>query len=104
LVGVKQQKPLMPIVAQVLEGKILQFPNTQQNHLQALTEILDACREPQPEIQIMCETGMPLRHLHFCLRQLIKQNMLGFHHRKKTYATTEKGLRYLQIWKELSRV
>ena len=64
--------------------------------MQVLTEILDACSEPQTRTQIMCETGLSLRHLEFCLKYLLKQNVVKFHHRKKTYVTTEEGLRIRQ--------
>ena len=68
----------------------------QQSHLQVLIEILDACRKPQTRVEIIQETGVSMRHLNFCLKHLLKQNMVRLHHRKKTYVTTEEGLRSLQ--------
>jgi predicted transcriptional regulator len=64
-------------------------------------EILNVCREPKVKTQVMYETDITLKKLQFCLKQLMKQDMLEFHHRRKNYATTDKGLRYLQIWTEL---
>lgn len=72
--------------------------NTHRNRLQGFSEILDVCREPRTKVQIIEETGMSMRHLHFCLKYLLKQNVVKFHHRKKTYVTTEEGLR---IWQQL---
>jgi predicted transcriptional regulator len=60
-------------------------------------EILDVCREPKAKTQIMHEAGITLKKLQYCLKQLMKQNMIQFNHRKKTYTTTKKGLRHLQL-------
>jgi predicted transcriptional regulator len=61
-----------------------------------VSEILDVCREPKSKVQILEETGLSLRHLEFCFKYLLKQNMVKLHHRKKTYETTEEGLRIQQ--------
>ena len=78
----------------------MQSQRVQRTHLQILIEILSVCREPQVVTQVMSKTGVSLRKLGFCFRELIKQDMISFHHRKRTYVTTGKGLRYLQVWKE----
>lgn len=70
--------------------------NADRNHLQDFTEILDVCKEPQTKLQIIEETGMSMRHLYFCLKHLLKQDLVKFHNKKKTYTTTEKGLRIQQ--------
>ena len=67
-----------------------------RSHLQVVSEILDVCREPKTKAQMLEETGLSMRHLHFCLKYLLKQNMVKFHCRKRTYATTEEGLRVHQ--------
>jgi predicted transcriptional regulator len=67
-----------------------------RSHLQVVSEILYVCSVPKTKIQILEETGLSMRHLHFCLKQLLKQNMVRHHYRKKTYVTTEKGLRIIQ--------
>jgi predicted transcriptional regulator len=77
--------------------KELRSSNIQRNHLQVLAEILYVCRNPQTRIQIMCLTGLSLRHLEFCLKYLLKQNMVKLHHREKTYVTTDEGLRIRQM-------
>ena len=64
--------------------------------MQVVSEILDVCREPKSKVQILEETGFSMRHLHFCLKHLLKQNLVKLHHRKKTYVTTEEGLRVQQ--------
>jgi len=81
----------------------LQSQSVQRNHLQILTEILNICREPQARTKVMHKTGLSLKRLQFCLKELMKQNMVDFHHRKRTYVTTEKGLRHMQVWKELPK-
>jgi predicted transcriptional regulator len=62
-----------------------------------VSEILDVCRVPKTKVQILEHTGLSMRHLHFCLKHLLKQNLVRLHHRKKTYTCTEKGLRYLEV-------
>ena len=69
----------------------------QRNYLQVLEEILVACREPKARIQLIGETGVSMRKLHFYLKDLVKQDFIRFHRRKRTYMTTEKGLRFLQL-------
>ena len=94
-------KPLIFLVMfSCWKGKVLQSQSVQRTYLQIVAEILDACTEPQSVTQILGKTGVSLRKLGFCLRELMKQDMISFHHRKRTYTTTRKGLRYLQVWKE----
>jgi len=81
----------------------LQSQSVQRNHLQILNEILFVCREPQVKTQVMSEVDISLRLLQWCLKQLLKQNMVRLHHRKQTYVTTEKGLRYLQLCTEIHK-
>lgn len=81
----------------IVIGKILQSQGVQRNHLQVINEILFVCREPMVRTQVMREVDVSLRLLQFCLKHLMKQNMVRFYHRKKTYITTEKGLRYLEL-------
>jgi predicted transcriptional regulator len=69
----------------------------QRSHLQLLEEILSLCSEPKVKTQIMHETGITLKKLQYCLKQLLGQNMIEFHHRKKTYTTTQTGARHLQL-------
>jgi len=85
-------------LAQKLKVIKLRSANYQRNTLQGFTEILDVCVKPQTKLQIIQETGMSMRHLHFCLKYLLKQNLIKFHHRKRTYVTTEAGLR---LWQHL---
>ena len=79
----------------------MQSQSVQRNHLQVLNEILHVCREPQGKIEVMREVDISFRLLHWCFKQLLKQNLVRFHHRKKTYVITEKGLRYLQLCTEV---
>ena len=70
--------------------------DTEWNDLQVFSEILYVCREPHTRIQILEETGLSMRRLNFCLKYLLKQNLVRYHYRKGTYVTTEAGLRLLQ--------
>jgi predicted transcriptional regulator len=81
----------------------LQSQGVRGNHLHDIVEILAVCRQPQSRVQILEETGLSMRHLHFCLKHLLKQDLVRFHHRKKTYVATGKGLRYLQLFTEIQK-
>jgi DNA-binding transcriptional regulator GbsR (MarR family) len=76
--------------------KALRSLNARGGHLQDFTEILDVCLLPRTKFQILEETGMSMRHLHFCLKYLLKQSLVKYHHRKRTYVTTKEGLRISQ--------
>ena len=68
-----------------------------RSHLQVIAEILNVCRQPQVETAVLFEANISDRLFRHCLKQLLNQNMLELHGRKKTYSTTSKGLRYLQL-------
>jgi len=80
---------------------VLQSEGMQRSYLQVLEEILFACREPKARIQLISETGVSMRKLHFYLKDLLKQDFVKFHRRKRTYVTTEKGLKFLQLHRRL---
>jgi len=84
-------------------GKILQSQSVRRNHLQILNEILYVCREPQVKIHVLNEVDVSSRLLQWCFKQLLKQNLVRLDHRKGTYVTTEKGLRYLQLCTEIKK-
>jgi predicted transcriptional regulator len=76
--------------------KALRSLSAHGGHLQDYIEILDVCMLPRTKFQILEETGMSLRHLHFCLKYLLKQSLVKYHYRKRTYVTTEAGFRLQQ--------
>jgi predicted transcriptional regulator len=76
--------------------KALRSLNARGGHLQDFTEILDACLIPRTKFEIIQDTGMSMRHVHFCLKYLLKQNLVKYHYRKRTYVITEEGLRIQQ--------
>ena len=80
--------------------KALRSLDAHGSYLTDFTEILDVCMMPRTKFQIIQDSGMSMRHLHFCLKYLLKQNMVRYHYRKKTYETTEKGLSYLQVYQQ----
>lgn len=84
---------------QYLVSFVLQSEGMQRNYLQVLEEILDACRKPKARTQLIDETGVTMRKLHFYFKDLLEQDFIKFHHRKKTYVNTEKGLKFLHMGK-----
>ena len=75
----------------------MQAQNCKRSHLQVIAEILDVCRQPSVETTVLCEANISGRLFRYCLQQLLNQDMLQLHGRNKTYMTTSKGLRYLQL-------
>jgi len=78
--------------------KALRSLNVRGGHLQDFIEILDVCMLPRTKFQLLEETGVSMRQMHFCLKYLLKQSLVKYHYRKGTYVTTEAGLR---LWQQL---
>lgn len=67
-------------------------------------EILSLCRKPQCKTRIMYQTSLSWEMLQRYLTQLQSRGLLEVHHSQIKYATTSKGLRYIEKWKELEEI
>jgi len=81
----------------------LELLNSRRDRLQIFAEILDLCRKPQTKTRVMYETNLSYAMLQDCLMKLQNKGLLEVHHSKTKYATTEKGLEFLQRWAELQQ-
>ena len=69
-----------------------------------MAEILSLCRTPQCKTKIMYKTCLSWEMLQRYLPQLESQGLLEVHHSEIRYATTPKGLRFVEKWRELEEI
>jgi predicted transcriptional regulator len=69
-----------------------------------MAEILNLCRKPQTKTQVMYATNLSYATLQSYLSQLKSGALLEVRHSIARYATTEKGLKYLEKWSELQKL
>jgi predicted transcriptional regulator len=79
-------------------GELLASSFSKRDHLQIIAEILDLCLEPRVKTRIMYKVSLSYNMLQNYLNYLQKLDLVALIHSKKKYATTEKGLRFLQKW------
>jgi predicted transcriptional regulator len=68
---------------------------------QIIAEILSLCEQPKTKTQIMYKANLSWEMLKKYLSQLQSQRLLKVHHSRTKYATTQKGLKFVEKWKEL---
>lgn len=66
-----------------------------------MAEILSLCKQPQLKTKVMYKTNLSWQMLQKYLSQLQSQGLLEVHHSLTKYATTEKGLKFVEKWREL---
>jgi predicted transcriptional regulator len=67
-------------------------------------EILSLCKQPQKKTQVMYKTNLSWEMSQRYLSQLLSKGFLEIHHSHIRYATTPKGLRFLDKWRELMQL
>ena len=74
-----------------------------RNRLSIMAEILAIAKESSLKTQIMYKANLSFTQLNECLSILLDFNLLKTIEasEKTIYRTTDKGLRYLQIYKEI---
>ncbi|MCW4053014.1 MAG: winged helix-turn-helix domain-containing protein [Candidatus Bathyarchaeota archaeon] len=73
-----------------------------RNSLEIMTEILVLCKKPKTKTRVMYRTNLSWRMLHKYLSQLQSRGLLEAHHSLPQYATTQKGLKFVEKWRELT--
>jgi predicted transcriptional regulator len=69
-----------------------------------IAEILNLCKQPQKKTQVMYKTNLSWSMLQRYLSQLLSKGFLEIHHSHIKYATTSKGLKFLDKWRELAEI
>jgi predicted transcriptional regulator len=67
-------------------------------------EILSLCMKPQTKTQVMYKTNLSWAMLQRYLSQLLSRGFLEIHHSHIKYATTPKGLKFIDKWTELLEI
>jgi predicted transcriptional regulator len=72
-----------------------------RNRLEIMVEILDLCRSPRNKTRIMYQANLSWKLVQEYLSELKSRSLLEIHNSPFRYATTEKGLRFVERWKNL---
>ena len=72
-----------------------------RTNLEITAEILSFCKQPRTKTHVMYNTNLSWQMLQKYLSQLQTRGLLEIHHSVTKYATTQKGLKFVEKWKEL---
>ena len=78
-----------------------EMPMIRRTNSEITAEILSLCIKPQNKTKIMYETNLSWATLQRYLSQLLVRGLLEIHHSQIKYATTPKGLKFIDKWKEI---
>ena len=71
-----------------------------RNETEIMAEILSLCRHPQKKTRIMYQTNLSWKVAQEYLERLLSRELLQVHHSEIRYATTQKGLDFLEKWEQ----
>jgi len=92
-------------LALVEKGKtllVMSVPN--RDHLEIMAEILSLCKQPQTKTKVMYGTNLSYKMLQRYLSELQSEGFLEVHHSLTKYVTSQKGLNFLEKWRELEEL
>ena len=72
-----------------------------RTNLEITAEILSFCRKPRIKTRVMYNTNLSWQMLQKYLSQLRSLGLLEVHHSVTKYATTRKGVKFVEKWREL---
>ena len=72
-----------------------------RNSFEIMADILSLCKRPRTKTKVMYGTNLSWQMLQKYLSQLQSLGFLEVHHSLTKYATTEKGLKFVEKWREL---
>ena len=72
-----------------------------RTNLEIAAEILSFCRKPRTKTHVMYNTNLSWQMLQKYLSQLQSLGLLEVHHSVTKYATTQKGVKFVEKWREL---
>ena len=71
--------------------------------LEIMAEILGLCKQTQTKTRVMYRTNLSWKMLQKYLSELQSRGLLEeVHHSGTKYATTRKGLKFVEKWRELA--
>ena len=80
---------------------LVEMSMAKRTNLEITAEILSFCKQPQTKTHVMYNTNLSWQMLQKYLSQLQSLGLLEVHHSVTRYATTEKGLKFVEKWREL---
>jgi len=75
-----------------------------RDRLEIMAEILGLCLEPRTKTHVMYGTNLSWKMLQYYLSELQSRGLLEVHSNSTRYVTTERGLDFLEKWKELKEL
>jgi len=72
-----------------------------RSRFEIMAEILSLCKQPQDKTKVMYGTNLSWQMAQKYLSQLQSWGLLELHHSSIKYATTRKGLKFVEKWREL---
>lgn len=72
--------------------------------LEIMAEMLSSCKQPRLKTQVMYGTNLSWKLLQKYLSILQLRGFLRVHHSPIKYVTTQKGLDFLEVWRELKEL
>jgi predicted transcriptional regulator len=81
----------------VKKGKnLVKTPMAKKTNLEITAEILSFCRKPRTKTHVLYNTNLSWRMLQNYLSQIQSLGVLEVHHSLTKYATTQKGLKFVE--------
>jgi len=80
------------------------YKRTIRSSPQITAEILSLCKQPQSKTRVMYKTNLSWECCQKYLIQLQSHGFLEMPNRQTKYATTHKGLEFIEKWKELTQL
>jgi len=80
---------------------LVEMSMAKRTNLEITAEILNFCKKPRTKTHVMYNTNLSWQMLQKYLSQLQSRRLLQVHHSVTKYATTQKGLKFVEKWKEL---
>jgi predicted transcriptional regulator len=74
-----------------------------RGRLDIIADILHVARENAKKTQIMYQANLSYKVLQRYLREIIEASLLSFEEAEQHYVLTEKGLEFLQTYKDYSK-
>ena len=75
-----------------------------RDRIEIMAEILGLCLEPRTKTQVMYGTNLSWKMLQHYLSELQSRELLEVHNNSTRYVTTERGLNFLEKWRELKEL
>ncbi len=75
-----------------------------RDRIEIMADILGLCSEPQTKTKVMYGTNLSWKMLQHYLAQLQSLGLLEAHGNSTKYVTTERGLKFVEKWRELNEL